>query len=68
MEISRHWRIRKQRYSMVGGVCPNCEMKMFPMRDICPNCGHGSQVELITNAHESLFAQPVAVLSSAISG
>lgn len=39
MEISRHWRLRKQRYSMVGEVCPHCEAKIFPPRDVCPECG-----------------------------
>ena len=39
MEISRHWRLRKQRYALVGEVCPHCEAKLFPPRDVCPECG-----------------------------
>lgn len=39
MEISRHWRLRKQRYGLVGEVCPHCEAKIFPPRDVCPECG-----------------------------
>ena len=39
MEISRHWRLKKQRYQLVGEVCPHCEAKLFPPRDICPDCG-----------------------------
>ena len=39
MEISRHWRLRKQRYGLVGEVCPHCEAKIFPPRDVCPKCG-----------------------------
>ena len=39
MEIPRHWRLRKQRYGLVGEVCPHCEAKLFPPRDICPECG-----------------------------
>lgn len=38
MEISRHWRLRQQRYALVGEVCDHCGDKMFPPRDICPNC------------------------------
>ena len=38
MEISRHWRLRQQRYSLVGEVCPTCDEKIFPPRDVCPNC------------------------------
>jgi len=40
METSRHWRLRQQRYALVGEVCPNCDLKIFPPRDICPDCGH----------------------------
>lgn len=39
MEIPRHWRLRKQRYGLVGEVCPHCEAKVFPPRDVCPECG-----------------------------
>ena len=39
MEISRHWRLRKQRYALTGEVCPHCQTKIFPPRDICPECG-----------------------------
>ncbi|MBK8824866.1 MAG: Zn-ribbon domain-containing OB-fold protein [Anaerolineales bacterium] len=39
MEIPRHWRLKKQRYGLVGEVCPHCEYKIFPPRDVCPNCG-----------------------------
>jgi uncharacterized OB-fold protein len=39
MEVSRHWRLKQQRYSLVGEVCPACEHKIFPPRDICPECG-----------------------------
>jgi len=39
MEIPRHWRLRQQRYGLVGEVCPHCEAKIFPPRDICPSCG-----------------------------
>ena len=39
MEISRHWRLRKQRYGLAGEVCPHCDAKIFPPRDVCPECG-----------------------------
>ncbi|GAB4580224.1 MAG: Zn-ribbon domain-containing OB-fold protein [Anaerolineales bacterium] len=39
MEVARHWRLKKQRYALVGEVCPHCEAKIFPPRDICPDCG-----------------------------
>jgi len=39
MEVARHWRLKKQRYAMVGEECPHCKHKIFPPRDICPDCG-----------------------------
>jgi len=39
MEISRHWRLRKQRYALTGEICPHCQARIFPPRDICPECG-----------------------------
>lgn len=38
MDIPRHWRLKQQRYKLVGEVCPHCEAKIFPPRDICPEC------------------------------
>ena len=39
MEVARHWRLKKQRYGLVGEVCPHCDAKIFPPRDVCPECG-----------------------------
>jgi uncharacterized OB-fold protein len=39
MEVSSHWRIKQQRYALVGEECPHCAHKIFPPRDICPDCG-----------------------------
>ncbi len=38
MEIPRHWRLKKQRYALIGEICPHCDAKLFPPRDICPQC------------------------------
>ncbi len=39
MEIPRYWRLEQQRYGLVGEVCPHCDAKIFPPRDICLYCG-----------------------------
>lgn len=39
MELSQHWRLKQQRYGLVGEICPHCNYKIFPPRDICPDCG-----------------------------
>ena len=38
MDIARHWRLKKQRYGLVGEVCESCGSKLFPPRDVCPEC------------------------------
>jgi len=38
VEIARHWRLNAQRYQLVGEVCPKCHSKIFPPRDVCPEC------------------------------
>jgi uncharacterized OB-fold protein len=38
MQVPRHWRIQRQRYSLVGEVCEKCGTKIFPPRDVCPQC------------------------------
>jgi uncharacterized Zn finger protein (UPF0148 family) len=39
METPRHWRLRKQRYAMLGSRCPVCGARHFPPRLVCPICG-----------------------------
>ena len=39
MEIPRHWRLKAQRYNLVGEVCEKGHY-VFPPRDVCPDC-HG---------------------------
>ncbi|MBN1265736.1 MAG: Zn-ribbon domain-containing OB-fold protein [Anaerolineales bacterium] len=45
MEVPRHWRVRQQRYALTGEVCPHCDSKIFPPRDICPECGQDARTE-----------------------
>ncbi|RMF02960.1 MAG: Zn-ribbon domain-containing OB-fold protein [Chloroflexi bacterium] len=42
VEIARHWRLNPQRYQLVGEECPHCGHKMFPPRDVCPECADNS--------------------------
>jgi uncharacterized OB-fold protein len=43
MEIPRYWRLRNQRYALVGEVCNKCGAKLFPPRDVCPECSKPAQ-------------------------
>lgn len=37
MEIPRHWRLKKQRYGLIGDVC-NEDHPAFPPDDVCKDC------------------------------
>ena len=38
MDMPRHWRLKEQRYNLVGTECLACEAKQFPPRPVCPDC------------------------------
>lgn len=43
-------RYKKQRYDLVGEICPHCEGAIFPPRDVCPFCGGESPAPRMNNA------------------
>lgn len=38
MAVPRNWRLQQQRYRLVGEVCEGCGARIFPPRDLCPEC------------------------------
>ncbi|HDQ72112.1 MAG TPA: Zn-ribbon domain-containing OB-fold protein [Chloroflexi bacterium] len=38
MGVPRNWRLQQQRYRLVGEVCDKCGERIFPPRDVCPEC------------------------------
>jgi uncharacterized OB-fold protein len=56
MEISRHWRLRNQRYGLVGEVCPHCQSKIFPPRDVCPECGEDARTSYQFTGRGSVYS------------
>ena len=56
MEIPRHWRLRKQRYGLVGEVCPHCDAKIFPPRDVCPECGGEAKKQYAFSGKGEVFS------------
>jgi len=38
MQIASNWRLKSQRYSLMGERCPACGVAIFPPRDVCPEC------------------------------
>ena len=56
MEISRHWRLQQYRYGLVGEVCPHCEEKIFPPRDVCPNCSKEAKEPYVFSGKGEVFS------------
>ena len=56
MDIPRNWRLKKQRYSLVGEVCPHCSAKIFPPRDVCPQCGKEAKNEYAFSGRGEVFS------------
>jgi uncharacterized OB-fold protein len=42
--LAPNWRLREQRYQLVGNVCLKCGAKFFPPRQVCVNC-RGTEFE-----------------------
>jgi uncharacterized protein len=59
MEVPRHWRLKKQRYALIGEVCPHCEAKIFPPRDVCPECGGEARQPFSFSGRGEIFSYTV---------
>ena len=57
--IVRHWRLKSQRYGLVGTACPVCQEKMFPPRDTCSNCIDQAQVD----TSQAPYQEKVAIVA-----
>ena len=56
MEIPRHWRLKQQRYGLIGEVCPHCDAKIFPPRDVCPHCGGEAKTQYNFSGRGEVFS------------
>jgi hypothetical protein len=59
MEVPRHWRLTQQRYALVGEVCPHCDAKIFPPRDVCPNCGGEAKTQYAFSGKGKVYSYTV---------
>ncbi len=55
MGVPQNWRLRKQRYLLLGETCLNCGYKLFPPRDICPECGASTEASAVA-ARRKVFS------------
>ncbi len=56
MEVPRYWRLKKQRYALVGETCPHCSAKIFPPRDICPECGGEAKTPFVFSGQGEVYS------------
>lgn len=66
MAIPILWRTKRERYSLQGEVCPECERVVFPPRRLCPYCGREADApEVESKQYEYSFLLPQSVEMSA---
>jgi len=53
-QIARHWRLNAQRYGLVGDVCPDCNRKIFPPRNVCPHCVEKAELPFEFSSQEEI--------------
>jgi uncharacterized OB-fold protein len=56
MEIPRHWRLKQQRYGLVGKVCTHCGARIFPPREVCLHCGSEVKTDYAFSGKGEVFS------------
>lgn len=56
MDVARQWRLKAQRYRLVGEECPACGRKIFPPRDVCPHCAAAAREPLAFSGRGAVYS------------
>jgi uncharacterized OB-fold protein len=48
--------MKNQRYALVGEVCPHCDAKLFPPRDVCPHCGQDAKTKFTFSGRGEVYS------------
>jgi uncharacterized OB-fold protein len=56
MSIPRNWRLQQQRYRLVGEICEKCGARIFPPRDVCPDCEAPAKTPLIFSGRGEVYS------------
>lgn len=59
MEVPHHWRLKAQRYRLVGSICPICGQVSSPPHQVCAH--YSVQSERIANGELSVFQIPISI-------
>ncbi len=53
---TRNWRLQQQRYRLVGEVCDQCGLPIFPPRDICPECEAPAKTPFVFSGRGEVYS------------
>lgn len=56
MSIARNWRLRQQRYRLEGEICEGCNTRIFPPRDICPECQTPAKTPFVFSGRGEVYS------------
>jgi len=56
MSVARNWRLRAQRYRLVGETCDKCGAKIFPPRDVCPECEAPAKTPFVFSGRGEVYS------------
>lgn len=54
--IPRNWRLQQQRYRLVGEICQRCGARIFPPRDVCPECQTVEQKDVAFSGRGEIYS------------
>ncbi len=54
--IPRNWRLQQQRYRLIGEICEKCGARIFPPRDVCPECETVEQREVAFSGRGEVYS------------
>ena len=56
MSIPGNWRLQTQRYRLVGEICEKCGARIFPSRDVCPECERPAQTPFTFSGRGEVYS------------
>ncbi|MBN1994097.1 MAG: hypothetical protein JW953_15475 [Anaerolineae bacterium] len=56
------WRLREQRYRLIGKICPECYQVSFPPREVCPRCSQQPDPFFLFDPTKEVVAEALMVV------
>lgn len=56
MNIQQHWRLKPQRYQLIGKKCEVCGTLSFPPKNICSQCKSTNQIDYRLARQGNIFS------------